>query len=105
MEGARWDTATGGIVESRMMELFPMMPVIFVKAVTQDKQDTRNVYECPVYKIRSVVPVVNRLHDFSLVQDGSNSSLDHSMHVDSEILRLIFVLSMPTFTIVVGITK
>ncbi|KAI5643131.1 dynein heavy chain and region d6 of dynein motor domain-containing protein [Phthorimaea operculella] len=52
MEGARWDTASGGIVESRMMELFPVMPVIFVKAVTQDKQDTRNVYECPVYKIR-----------------------------------------------------
>ncbi|XP_060805137.1 dynein beta chain, ciliary [Amyelois transitella] len=52
MEGARWDTATGGIVESRMMELFPIVPVIFVKAVTQDKQDTRNVYECPVYKIR-----------------------------------------------------
>nr|XP_049704637.1 dynein beta chain, ciliary-like [Helicoverpa armigera] len=52
MEGARWDTMTGGIVESRMMELFPMMPVIFVRAVTQDKQDTRNVYECPVYKIR-----------------------------------------------------
>ncbi|XP_022817840.1 dynein beta chain, ciliary-like [Spodoptera litura] len=52
MEGARWDTMTGGIVESRMMELFPMMPVIFIRAVTQDKQDTRNVYECPVYKIR-----------------------------------------------------
>lgn len=52
MEGARWDTNTGGIVESRMMELFPVMPVIFVKAVTQDKQDTRSVYECPVYKIR-----------------------------------------------------
>ncbi|KAF9414328.1 hypothetical protein HW555_007725, partial [Spodoptera exigua] len=52
MEGARWDTMTGGIVESRMMELFPMMPVMFIRAVTQDKQDTRNVYECPVYKIR-----------------------------------------------------
>ncbi|XP_013170954.1 PREDICTED: dynein beta chain, ciliary-like [Papilio xuthus] len=52
MEGARWDTMTGGIVESRMMELFPLMPVIYVRAVTQDKQDTRNVYECPVYKIR-----------------------------------------------------
>ncbi|XP_039757462.1 dynein beta chain, ciliary-like [Pararge aegeria] len=52
MEGARWDTATGGIVESYMMELFPMMPVIYIKAVTQDKQDTRNVYECPVYKVR-----------------------------------------------------
>ncbi|XP_063367395.1 dynein beta chain, ciliary-like [Cydia amplana] len=52
MEGARWDTASGGIVESRMMELFPVVPVIYIKAVTQDKQDTRNVYECPVYKIR-----------------------------------------------------
>ncbi|CAH2045643.1 unnamed protein product, partial [Iphiclides podalirius] len=52
MEGARWDTLTGGIVESHMMELFPLMPVIYVRAVTQDKQDTRNVYECPVYKIR-----------------------------------------------------
>ncbi|KOB66094.1 putative Ciliary dynein heavy chain [Operophtera brumata] len=52
MEGARWDTGSGGIVESRMMELFPLMPVVFIKAVTQDKQETRNVYECPVYKIR-----------------------------------------------------
>ncbi|CAK1583483.1 unnamed protein product [Parnassius mnemosyne] len=52
MEGARWDTVSGGIVEARMMELFPLMPVIYVRAVTQDKQDTRNVYECPVYKIR-----------------------------------------------------
>ncbi|XP_045527512.1 dynein beta chain, ciliary-like [Pieris brassicae] len=52
MEGARWDTATGGIVESRMMELFPIVPVIYIKAVTQDKQDVKNVYECPVYKIR-----------------------------------------------------
>lgn len=56
MEGARWDTTTGGIVESRMMELFPLMPVIFIKAVTQDKQEVRNVYECPVYKIRLVLP-------------------------------------------------
>ncbi|KAL0819776.1 hypothetical protein ABMA28_007817 [Loxostege sticticalis] len=52
MEGARWDTTVGGIVESHMMELFPVVPVIYIKAVTQDKQDTRNVYECPVYKIR-----------------------------------------------------
>ncbi|XP_041969099.1 dynein beta chain, ciliary-like [Aricia agestis] len=52
MEGARWDTVSGGIVESRMMELFPVLPVVYVKAVTQDKQDLRNVYECPVYKTR-----------------------------------------------------
>ncbi|KAG7298071.1 hypothetical protein JYU34_018841, partial [Plutella xylostella] len=52
MEGARWDAGGGGVVEARMMELFPLLPVVYVKAVTQDKQDTRNVYECPVYKTR-----------------------------------------------------
>jgi dynein heavy chain len=52
MEGARWDMQTGSIVESRLKDLFPMMPVIFIKAVTQDKQDLRNMYECPVYKTR-----------------------------------------------------
>lgn len=35
MEGARWDTGTGGIVESRIKELFPVMPVIYIKAITQ----------------------------------------------------------------------
>ena len=52
MEGARWDIQTGSIVESRLKELFPYMPVIFIKAITQDKQDLRNMYECPVYKTR-----------------------------------------------------
>ena len=28
------------------------MPVIFIKAIPVDKQDTKNVYECPVYKTR-----------------------------------------------------
>lgn len=28
------------------------MPVIYIKAITQDKQDLRNMYECPVYKTR-----------------------------------------------------
>lgn len=35
MEGARWDTSVGGIVESRIKELFPIMPVIYIKAITQ----------------------------------------------------------------------
>lgn len=52
MEGARWDTVLGAITDSKLKELFPPMPVIFVKAVTQDKQDVKNIYECPVYKIR-----------------------------------------------------
>ncbi|XP_049940954.1 dynein beta chain, ciliary-like [Schistocerca serialis cubense] len=52
MEGARWDTDVGGIVESRLKELFPVMPVVYIKAITQDKLDLRNMYECPVYKTR-----------------------------------------------------
>jgi len=52
MEGARWDSQTGCIMESRLKDLFPVMPVIFIKAITQDKQDLRNMYECPVYKTR-----------------------------------------------------
>ncbi|XP_058455827.1 dynein beta chain, ciliary-like isoform X2 [Malaya genurostris] len=52
MEGARWDTTIGSISSSRLKELFPQMPVIFIKAITQDKQETKNIYECPVYKTR-----------------------------------------------------
>lgn len=52
MEGARWDISTGSISDSILGDLFPSMPVIFIKAVTQDKQDVKNIYECPVYKIR-----------------------------------------------------
>lgn len=31
MEGARWDTQSGIIVESRLKELFPPMPVINIR--------------------------------------------------------------------------
>lgn len=56
MEGARWDINTGCIMESKLKDLFPMIPVVFIKAVTQDKQETRNIYECPVYKTRQRGP-------------------------------------------------
>ncbi|XP_015596133.2 dynein beta chain, ciliary [Cephus cinctus] len=56
MEGARWDVQGGIIVDSRPKELFPSMPVINVRAITQDKQDLRNMYECPVYKTRTRGP-------------------------------------------------
>lgn len=52
MEGARWDIQMGSIVDSKLKEMFPAMPVIYVVAVTQDKRDIKNTYECPVYKIR-----------------------------------------------------
>uniref|UniRef100_W5L8L0 Dynein axonemal heavy chain 17 n=1 Tax=Astyanax mexicanus TaxID=7994 RepID=W5L8L0_ASTMX len=56
MEGARWDTQAGVIVDARLKELTPAIPVIFIKAVPVDKQETRNVYQCPVYKTRQRGP-------------------------------------------------
>ncbi|TNN78182.1 Dynein heavy chain 11, axonemal [Liparis tanakae] len=52
MEGARWDTQAGVIAEARLKELTPAMPVISVRAVPNDRQETRNIYECPLYKTK-----------------------------------------------------
>lgn len=56
MEGARWDMQTGMIAEARLKELAPPMPVIFIKAIPVDRQDVRNIYECPVYKTKQRGP-------------------------------------------------
>lgn len=50
--GARWDIQTGVITEARLKELTPAMPVISVRAVPNDRQETRNIYECPLYKTK-----------------------------------------------------
>ncbi|KAM6240342.1 dynein axonemal heavy chain 9 isoform 3-T3 [Spheniscus humboldti] len=47
---------TGIITDSRLKELTPAMPVIFIKAIPADKQDIRNMYPCPVYKTRQRGP-------------------------------------------------
>ncbi|KAG7466869.1 hypothetical protein MATL_G00146930 [Megalops atlanticus] len=52
MEGARWDLQGGHIAEARLKELTPSMPVIFVRAIPNDRQETRHIYECPVYKTK-----------------------------------------------------
>nr|XP_043887070.1 dynein axonemal heavy chain 11 [Solea senegalensis] len=52
MEGARWDTQAGVITEARLKELTPHMPVISVRAVPNDRHETRNIYECPLYKTK-----------------------------------------------------
>lgn len=54
--GARWDTQTGVICDARLKELTPAMPVLFIKAIPMDRQETKNVYECPVYKTRDRGP-------------------------------------------------
>ncbi|NWW98330.1 DYH17 protein, partial [Caloenas nicobarica] len=52
MEGARWDVPSGAIADARLKELTPVMPVIFIRAIPVDRLDTKNTYECPVYKTR-----------------------------------------------------
>ncbi|XP_075778341.1 dynein axonemal heavy chain 11 isoform X3 [Pelodiscus sinensis] len=56
MEGARWDIQSGVIAEARLMDLTPAMPVIFVRAIPMERQDTKNIYECPVYKTKNRGP-------------------------------------------------
>ncbi|XP_023100299.2 dynein axonemal heavy chain 9 isoform X1 [Felis catus] len=50
VEGARWDVQAGVITEAKLKDLTPPMPVMFIKAIPADKQDSRSVYPCPVYK-------------------------------------------------------
>ncbi|KAJ8937859.1 hypothetical protein NQ314_011687 [Rhamnusium bicolor] len=52
MKCIMWDIQLNSIADSKLKELFPVVPVIYIKAITQDKQDLRNMYDCPVYKTR-----------------------------------------------------
>ncbi|XP_067914454.1 dynein axonemal heavy chain 17-like [Heterodontus francisci] len=56
MEGARWEKNSGIITDARLKELTPAMPVAFIKAIPVDRQETKNIYECPVYKTRTRGP-------------------------------------------------
>ncbi|XP_047470307.1 dynein beta chain, ciliary-like [Penaeus chinensis] len=56
LEGASWDTDNSILIDSRLKELHPLMPVIFIKAITVDKAESRNLYECPMYKTRERGP-------------------------------------------------
>lgn len=50
--GARWDTQSGTIAEACLQEVTSVMPVIFAKAIPADRQETKHMYECPVYKTK-----------------------------------------------------
>jgi dynein heavy chain len=50
LEGCRWDEKIGVLEESRPKEMFCPMPVITIRAVTVDKAEMKDAYQCPVYK-------------------------------------------------------
>ncbi|XP_069187128.1 dynein beta chain, ciliary-like [Procambarus clarkii] len=56
LEGASWDVENSILIDSRLKELHPQIPVIFIKAITQDKAENRNLYRCPLYKTRQRGP-------------------------------------------------
>lgn len=63
MEGARWDTQQGAIGESKLKELTPAMPVVFVKAIPIGK---------PIkYKI-------SHLHQLLLIETSSRNMMLHA---------------------------
>ncbi|KAL8165289.1 UNVERIFIED_CONTAM: Dynein heavy chain 11, axonemal [Gekko kuhli] len=56
LTGARWDIQTGAIAEARLKDLTSIMPVIFVRAIPVDRQETKHIYKCPVYKTKNRGP-------------------------------------------------
>jgi len=57
--------------ESKPKELPPLMPVMMIKAITQDKKSTLICYECPIYKTRQRGPTY--VWTFELKTKGSPS--------------------------------
>jgi len=50
VEGARWDAQAGVLDDAIMKQLYAPMPLILVKAATQEKGEARDIYQCPVYQ-------------------------------------------------------
>ena len=59
------------LAESKPKELPPLMPVMMIKAITQDKKSTLICYECPIYKTRQRGPTY--VWTFELKTKGSPS--------------------------------
>ena len=67
LEGARWDSKMSSLNEAILKELYPQLPVVYVRATYIDKpQGGRNVvyYECPVYVTKLRGPTY--VSDFNL---------------------------------------
>ena len=78
LEGARWDSKMSSLNEAFLKELYPQLPVIFVRAVYIDKpQGGRSVtyYECPVYVTKNRGPTY--VSDFNLKINPNLGSPSH----------------------------
>jgi dynein heavy chain len=67
LEGARWDSKMNSLNEANLKELYPPLPVLYVKAVWVDKPQTARTvvyYECPVYVTKQRGPTY--VGDFNL---------------------------------------
>ena len=52
LEGCRWDSGTGMLRDSFMKDLYPALPAVYLKPITVDKMETKDVYACPLYATR-----------------------------------------------------
>ena len=56
LEGAQWDTAGNCLTEPQLKDLNPLLPIVFIRAVTVEKIDLRGTYACPLYKTKQRGP-------------------------------------------------
>jgi dynein heavy chain len=78
LEGARWDSKINSLNEAYLKELYPQLPVIYVRAQYSDKpQGGRAVvyYECPVYVTKMRGPTY--VSDFNLKINPNIGSPGH----------------------------
>lgn len=64
LEGARWDSSTKCLGESRPKELYTEMPIIWLLPKAGKKKPETGIYDCPVYK--------------TLTRQGTLSTTGHS---------------------------
>ena len=67
LEGARWDPKMNSLNEAFLKELYPPLPVVYVKAICNDKPAggrQATYYECPVYVTKQRGPTY--VMDFNL---------------------------------------
>ena len=56
MEGAQWDSTSNSLAESKLKDLNPVLPIVYVKAIPIDKAEFKGVYACPMYKTKQRGP-------------------------------------------------